>query len=205
MTIVRNVKTLTLSVVAGSLALALTFAAPALAAAPKECTSATYSCTSFGYSGSDPYGYWRYGVQDTSGRWHNCTSYVAYYMYQLEGYDSRIAHFHDAITWQSEAAAKGFLVTQEPMTYDVAYFGSGHVAVVEDVVYKSNLSIDYIVTTDDNASTVMANRVTTLRVRYPGTSKWPTSFIRLYETPVYTGGGGWGPPPIPTSVTVPNN
>ncbi len=165
------------------------FATPASAAVPSNCTSTGYACTSYGYAGIDPYGYWRYGAKDSAGRWHNCTSYVAYVLSLISPYDSRYAHFHDATKWDTDAAAIGIPISKTPEVWDVAQWNYGHVAFVEDVVYNSSGSVAYIVTTSDNYSTNPSNLVTTRRVYYPGTSAYPDNFLHF---PVISSGGGGG-------------
>ena len=160
-----------------AISMSIISALPATAAPPSNCTSATYVCTTDGYAGRDPYGYWNYGVKDAAGRWHNCTSYAAFKISLYSPYNSSYAHLGNATTWATRAEALGLLVSTFPMEGDIAHWDYGHVAFVEDVVYNSSGVLLYIVTTSDNASELVANRVTTRRVYYPRNSNYPDHFI----------------------------
>jgi hypothetical protein len=155
----------------------------ASAARVLPCSSTTYACTLNGYSGMDNYLYYLSGPIVNGGR-HNCTSYAAY-MISLTKMDH--PHYGDlgnAIDWDTNAVEYGFPVGQVPHDGDVAQFDSndGHVAWVESVVYSTNGSVSYIVTSDDNVS-----GYTTAKKRFPGTVSWPDLFITFPPLP---GGGG---------------
>lgn len=179
----------------------------AMAAANFEsCTAITassYSCvSSYGYTGTDPYGVYQYGKKDSNGKWHNCTAYAAYRLSVANPYMPAISYFHDASAWASEAVSiVGATLSSTPKVGDVAWWGAssgltfGHVAVVDSVSYNSSGGIVSIKVSDDNAGRL----VTTNRVLYPGTQtgtiRYPDSFIRFPSFPT-TGGGGSRPPGI---------
>lgn len=155
----------------------------------ETCVSSAYSCASNGYSGTDPYGYYNFSSVDSSGRLHNCTSYAAYQLQWYTPYDSRYSGFGDASMWASRARNIGLTVGSVAHVGDVAQWNFGHVAFVEEVYYKSNGAVSYIVTTDDN----YGRQVTTRKILYPGISgviQYPDNFISF---PSF-GGGGTRPP-----------
>lgn len=173
---------------AGAVCMSVITSLPASAAPPSTCTSATYVCTTDGYVGRDPYGYWNSGVQDAAGRWHNCTAYAAFKISLYSPYNAAYGSLGDATTWAVRAKAAGLLVSNFPMERDIAQWNYGHVAFVEEVVYNSLGELWYIVTTSDNASVQLANRVTRRSVLYPKNSNFPDNFISF--PPNGNGGGG---------------
>ena len=162
----------------------------ALAATNSElCVTEGYSCASDGYSGWDPYGYYRAASFDSAGRRHNCTSYAAFELQWYTPFDSRYSNLGDASSWASLARNLGLTVGPIAHIGDIAQWNFGHVAVVEAVNYKSNGSISSIVTTDDN----YGRKVTTRKILYPGETgviSYPDNFISF---PRFTGGGSAKP------------
>lgn len=177
---------------ASAIGISMISALPASATPPSSCESATYVCTTDGYVGRDPYLYWKHGVQDAAGRWHNCTAYAAFKISLYSPYDAAYGRLGDATTWAVRAKAAGLLVSKLPMERDIAHWNYGHVAFVEEVVYNSGGELWYIVTTSDNASDKIANRVTRRSVLYPKNSNFPDNFISF--PPNGNGGGGGSRP-----------
>lgn len=193
--------------IATSTTLALANPSWAMAAGNFEsCTASptsSYACvTAFGYAGTDPYGLYKYGNKDSTGKWHNCTAYAAFRLSVSNPYMPAISYFHDASAWAKEAVSLvGATLNSTPKVGDVAWWGAssgltfGHVAVVDSISVNSSGSIVSIKVSDDNAGRL----VTTNRVLYPGTQtgtiRYPDSFIR-FPSFSSNGGGGTRPPGI---------
>lgn len=131
----------------------------------------------------DPYGYYLSGSL-INGGWHNCTAYAAYMISITKMDDPNYNKLGNAIDWDTRAVQYGYPIGQVAHEGDIAQFdsGGGHVAYVETVVYNSNGSVNYIVTSDDNV-----NGYTTAKKRFYGTASWPDLFISL---PNLAAGGG---------------
>lgn len=164
-------------------------------------TISSYSCVSaFGYTGTDPYGVYKFGNRDSNLKWHNCTAYAAFRLYMSNPYMPAISTFHDASNWANDAVTLvGATLSMNPQVGDIAWWGSssgltyGHVAVVDSISYNSLGTVTSIKVSDDNAGRL----ITTNKVLYPGvqtgTIAYPQKFIRF---PSYSSGGGGSRPPI---------
>ena len=144
------------------------------------CNRADYGCTTGGYSGTDPWGYWRYGSTNSYG-YHNCTAYAAFKL--AANGAGNPGNLGNASDWANSARSKGIRVDGSPAVGSIAQFNSGHVAYVEEV------GNGYIVTTDDN----YGYNNTTRQQRTPGHG-WPDNFIHLADVPQATN-------PDPPSIT----
>jgi surface antigen len=171
--------------------LAIAGATTAEAAPPTECVSSSYICTTNGYQGVDIYDYWTYGGQDAELRWHNCTAYAAYQISLFTVKNDKYKELGMAKYWASRAPGLGLKVSTIPRWRDIAFWSSGHVAFVEDVVYFASGRVAYIVITEDNAGVDNpAWRLTKRRVLYPSDSSFPDKFITF---PAIASGGGRPP------------
>ena len=105
-----------------------------------------YDCTTGGYSGSEPWGYYTsFGSTDSAGRLHNCTSYAAFKV-DAE-HVKKPAWYDNANGWAKKASDAGTPVDQTPSAGSIAQWnggGYGHVAYVEAVDSTG------IVITEDN-------------------------------------------------------
>jgi surface antigen len=106
-----------------------------------------------------------------------CTSWVAYRLNELndvafnDSYDGQ--HWGDARTWASAARAAGIPVNGTPAPGSVAWYSSGHVAYVEQVISPTEVSISEMNYDYDNG----------FRVRTVTTSSgWPSGFIHIKDT-----------------------
>ena len=166
------------------------------------CNEPGYTCANklyaglTGYAGYDgPYGY----DIDPQGSHiaHNCTSYVAFRIYQLMGYyHAPYNRFGMAADWdvnvkKYEPAA---VIGKVPNVGDIAQWNFGHVAWVERVNYTASGAVSSVIISDDN----LGLKFTSQRKLYPnqpvGVISWPDNFISL---PLY-GGGGSGNPYVAT-------
>jgi hypothetical protein len=190
-------RTLTFSVSLVSALTVILSSTPALAAVPANCISSTYSCTSLGYAGYDPYGYWRFAALDADGRRHNCTSYAAYAMSELGPWNANYGKLGNASDWAERAATYGLRVSAIPTRYSIAQWNvDNHVGLVESVVYNASGTLSYIVVSSDNWGRLVTTRV----VYYRWSDGFPDNFIAF----PLNGGGGVRPPiPMiaPLSVT----
>ncbi|WP_018332003.1 CHAP domain-containing protein [Actinomycetospora chiangmaiensis] len=173
--------------------IAFTSSGDALAAGPSYgakgvttvCSRSDYSCTSGGYTGSEPWGYYtRYGSRDAAGRLHNCTTYVAFRL--ARNGVPKPSWYDNASGWATKARNARIPVDGTPTVGSIAQWsgGAGHVAYVEAV--RGNT----IELTDDMYGVNKANRW----VIAAGSPAWPNAFIH------FTGSGGTTPTPTPTPV-----
>jgi surface antigen len=140
-----------------------TTAVPAQAATVL-CSSAGYACTTGNYAGQSTWGY----PLDSNG--HNCTNYAAYKLAQNGA--ANPGNLGDANNWDTNAAAKGFPVDNNPVVGSIAQWNNQHVAYVE-VVHP-----DYVETTDDSWGGG------TRRMKYyRNQSGWPDNFIHIKDVP----------------------
>jgi len=167
-----------------------TSAMAATTANAESCTSAYYSCQTWGYSGTDYYGYFNYSNRAANGSLHNCTSYAAYMIFLTSATDNRWSTLGDASTWATRAASYGLPVGTVAHAGDIAQWDFGHVAYVESVTKDSTGKIIEIEVTDDNYSRLLRTR----KILHPGQTSvmaYPDHFITF---PKLTGGGGGRPP-----------
>lgn len=165
----------------------------------ETCVSSSYSCQTWGYTGSDPYGYFHYSSTAPDGLLHNCTSYAAFMLGLNSPYDGRWATLGSAVTWATRAAGYGLTVGTVAHTGDIAQWDFGHVAYVEQVNRNSAGQITSIETTDDN----FGRMVTTRKVLRPGATgvvSYPDHFITF---PSFGGGGSAIPPKMVSPVLKP--
>ncbi len=166
---------------------ALNVAAPAgHAAYPTtgiECQTSSYACTTGGYAGTEPWGYYTLaGSRDSAGRLHNCTSYAAYRAARV-GFP-KPSWSANANGWDDYSVSRGVQVNASPAVGGVAHWNSGtygHVAVVE------RADSGGITITDDNYGSNVTRRV---RIPY-GSSGWPDSFIHMSSTSPVRFYGDW--------------
>jgi surface antigen len=171
--------------------LAIAGVTTAEAAPPTECVSSSYICTTNGYEGFDIYDYWTYGGQDSQYRWHNCTAYAAYQISLFTVKNNKYKELGMAKYWASRAPGLGLKVSTVPHWRDIAFWSSGHVAFVEDVVRFASGRVAYIVITEDNAGVDNPEwRLTKRRVLYPSDESFPEKFITF---PAIMVGGGTPP------------
>jgi surface antigen len=137
-----------------------------------QCSRSDYACTTGGYAGRDPWGYYEHGSKDAAGRWHNCTAYAAYRVARNGAAEP--SWRGNARDWDDLARAAGMRVDSTPAPGAVAvwnYGEFGHVAYVESVDFGG------LLITDDNFTTKI-----TRRVWIPaGSVGWPDSFIHFAD------------------------
>ena len=159
----------------------------------QPCTSTSYACQTYGYSGTDPYGYSNYSNHGANGTLHNCTSYAAYMVWLFSPLDNRWSTLGDASAWASRAAMYGLPVGTVPHAGDIAQWDFDHVAYVESVTKDSAGNVLTVEVTDDNYNAL----VTTHKFLHPGHSEiiaYPDHFITFPKQT--SGGGGGGRPPV---------
>lgn len=158
-----------------------------------------------GYNGySGPYGY----DTDQNGVHipHNCTSYVAYRLYQIMKYrDNAYNWLGNASEWAANAKAliPGVQLTSIPYEGEVAQWaGVNHVAWVEKVNYSLSGAVTSIQISDDNYHLGF----TSTRILYPGQTggviSWPDTFIGF---PIFGSSGGTPPKPLIQPLTTVTN
>jgi surface antigen len=152
----------------------------------ETCTSTSYACQTWSYTGTDPYGYYKFSTKAPNGTLHNCTAYAAYMLSLRTGYDPRWATLGNASTWASRAKSFGLPVGQTPHVGDVAQWNFGHVAFVEQVNSDSAGKVVSIVVTDDNFNRAVTTRKTIYSGASTGVIPYPDNFISFPST----GGGG---------------
>jgi surface antigen len=199
LTMIKSLKILSSIILIGGI---VTTADSAYAAGltTETCVSQSYACQSWGYTGTDNYGYFHFSSLGSNGTLHNCTAYVGYMLDFVTPYDSRWGTLGDASTWATRARGFGLQVGSVPHVGDIAQWNFGHVAFVEKVNRNSSGNVVSLIVTDDN----YGRMVTTSKTIYVGSTggaiAFPDNFITF---PAYSGGGGRGPNPL--SQTLPTN
>lgn len=175
-------------VLAGSMLVSAN-AAFAVGVTTETCVSSAYACQTWGYTGTDAYGYYHYSSVGANGTLHNCTSYAAYVLSYTTPYDARWGTLGDASTWASRARGYGLPVGNTPHVGDIAQWNFGHVAYVESVAKDASGHVTSLVVTDDN----YGRAVTTTKTIYVGSVGGAIAYPDNFITFPASGGGGKGP------------
>lgn len=170
-----------MTLIASMASASLLLASSASASTVVNCSSSTYSCASYGYAGDDGgYSYSKFN----SSKGHNCTTYIAWLLWNSLDYHSEFNLLGNAGEWAASAKklkALGVTVSSSAKQWSVAQWVSGnHVAFVESVSIKNGKTV--IVVTEDNYTANVTRRKT---ITF-GDSDWPDNFINF---------GIFAPPP----------
>ena len=141
------------------------------------CSGSSYStCTNAGYTDHG------YGANNGTSYWgmyqgHNCTNYVAYVL-QTVNHKSPVTGLGNANNWATNASSKGFIVNNRAVKGSVAQWNSyaGGTGVDGHVAYVESVSSDGSITVSEDAYSAGPFR---WRVISPGSSYWPSNFIRF--------------------------
>ena len=147
---------------------------PVFAIIDGVCKDAAYGCTSGGYAGFDPWGFYISGSEGKGGK-HNCTSYAAFRA-ASNGAKHPGVNLGNANTWSLNAKSKGVSVDDNPSVGAIANWTTGlfgHVAYVESVQPNG------VWISEDNYDPISGGWTARRFVsRYSG---WPNSFIHFAD------------------------